>query len=64
MGGVSDSTHLEGLALDLAWPAKLDQELFYKLACQQVGAGGLGRYPWGIHVDVRDSNPPRRWKRE
>lgn len=53
VGGVPNSYHVLGLAADIALPEGWDVDTFADLA-EQCGAKGIGKYDWGIHVDVRD----------
>ena len=57
VGGVSNSLHLIGRAVDLApiggdiSAARL-QEIAEQVQAEKMpGRGGLGRYDWGVHVD-------------
>lgn len=57
VGGVSNSLHLTGQAIDLApiggniSVARL-QEIAKQVQAEKMpGRGGLGRYEWGVHVD-------------
>ena len=61
IGGSSQSNHLRGLALDLKTPQGIGLETFYSICDEEVGDGGLGRYAWGVHVDVSSDPPRRRW---
>ena len=49
------SQHHSGSALDLYTPDGFTLEGWHALAQQQHAkeGGGLGLYPWGVHVDVR-----------
>jgi len=58
IGGSPHSQHLLGKATDLAVPQGLTIDQFANLALK-VGFNGIGKYPWGIHVDVRET--PARW---
>ncbi len=51
------SQHHFGTALDVYTPAELSTQEFHDLARAQHKAegGGLGLYPWGVHVDTRKS---------
>ncbi len=54
VGGVSNSLHLTGQAVDLSGsisPAKLHQIAEQVQAEMIPGRGGLGLYSWGIHID-------------
>lgn len=57
VGGSRTSQHLAGRALDLQTPGQLTPADFWAIA-QEVARlvpaiGGLGRYDWGLHLDVR-----------
>jgi len=52
------SLHLKGKATDLRKPINVSIDKFAKLA-KEVGFGGIGKYSWGIHVDV--GNRHARW---
>lgn len=60
VGGVPRSQHVLGRAMDLHVPAGMTLERFHDVAVRAATVhediGGLGLYPWGVHVDVR----PRR----
>lgn len=57
VGGAPSSQHLAGRALDLQTPGHLTPHDFWAIAREVARlvptVGGLGRYDWGIHVDVR-----------
>ena len=58
VGGERGSWHLQGMAMDLHTPAGFTAEQFHALIlamAQEPGSavGGLGRYAWGVHVDIR-----------
>ncbi len=59
-GGSPTSTHCRGWALDLYPPAGLTVDQFAGIAenVPEFENGGIGRYAWGIHVDI---GPRRRW---
>lgn len=65
VGGVSDSWHLEGGALDLRKPGHLELLEFHGL-CRAVCPGGVGLYPERrdrrafVHVDI---GPRRDWSK-
>ena len=61
VGGRPRSQHLRGMALDLKTPNGLSLEEFQTICEEEVGLGGLGKYPWGAHVDVCTDPPRRRW---
>lgn len=58
IGGSPRSQHVEGTAADIKLPSGLTVDKFAELA-EQVGFRGIGRYHWGIHVDVRET--PAKW---
>ena len=48
--------------IDLRWPEGMGKREFYDLVEEAIGPGGLGVYPWGVHVDTgKDRGPRRRW---
>lgn len=54
VGGVSNSLHTTGQAVDLAGAISPDKLLDIAQAVQAEkipGRGGLGRYGWGVHID-------------
>lgn len=57
MGGVWNSLHLTGQAIDLApiggnIPVTRLQEIAEQVQAETMpNRGGLGRYEWGVHVD-------------
>lgn len=52
VGGVSNSQHVYGKAADVALPDGYTVDEFADLA-EEIGFDGIGKYDWGIHVDVR-----------
>lgn len=54
IGGSRNSQHVEGTAVDLALPKGLTVDKFAEHA-EKIGFRGIGKYPWGIHVDVRET---------
>ena len=58
-GGADGSLHLPGKAADIAKVKGLTIDEMAVLA-QKMGFDGIGKYYWGIHVDVRE-NGPARW---
>jgi len=59
IGSSGSSEHVRGTAADLSFPSGTVARLFQ--LCEDIPAfrnGGLGRYRWGIHVDI---GPRRRW---
>lgn len=61
VGGVADSPHMGGLALDLACPDGMRYETFYHICDALNPNGGVGKYSHRgfVHVDVRQRQ--RRW---
>jgi uncharacterized protein YcbK (DUF882 family) len=56
VGGVSNSQHLYGTAVDLKTPAGWTPTQLALVAREIMPDwGGVGIYDWGVHVDVRDS---------
>jgi hypothetical protein len=61
VGGAPGSYHLQGLAMDLQTPKGLDGATWHAQIRQRALAkdqgfeeiGGLGKYAWGVHVDLR-----------
>lgn len=54
VGGVSNSLHTTGQAVDLSGnvsPARLREIAEQVQAEKMPGRGGLGRYDWGVHID-------------
>lgn len=59
-GGVSNSQHLYGTAADLGCPAGTTSAKMAAIAEDVMGgAGGIGIYSWGIHIDSRKTKS--RW---
>ena len=58
VGGTSDSQHVKGTAADVYLIPGLNTDQMAKIA-EQVGFTGIGKYTWGVHVDVRPK--PARW---
>ena len=52
VGGVSNSQHVYGKAADVELPDGYTVDEFADLA-EDIGFDGIGKYDWGIHVDVR-----------
>jgi len=64
IGGVPNSLHTRGAALDIARPLDMPFDLFALAASRVVGRGGLGFYPRAnfIHIDTGLLvAPSRRW---
>ena len=60
VGGVSNSQHLYGNAADLGCPSGCTPEQMASIAEEIMGdTGGIGTYPWGIHIDTRSTKS--RW---
>jgi peptidoglycan hydrolase-like protein with peptidoglycan-binding domain len=59
-GGVSNSQHLYGTAVDLGCPAGTTPAQMAAVAEAVMGnTGGIGIYSWGIHIDSRKTKS--RW---
>ena len=56
--GTKGSQHLYGKAADVQKISGLTIDQMAKLA-EQAGFNGIGKYNWGVHVDVRKT--PARW---
>ena len=56
--GTKGSQHLYGKAADVKLIPGLTVDQMAKLA-EQAGFNGIGKYNWGVHVDVRST--PGRW---
>ena len=60
VGGVSNSQHLLGKAADLGCPSGCTPAQMASIAEEIMGdTGGIGIYPWGIHIDTRSTKS--RW---
>lgn len=60
VGGVSNSQHLYGTAADLGCPSGTTPAKMAAIAEEVMGnTGGIGVYPWGIHIDSRKTKS--RW---
>lgn len=60
-GGVSNSQHLYGTAVDLGCPNGTTPAEMAAIAEDVMGnTGGIGIYSWGIHIDNRKTKS--RWK--
>lgn len=54
VGGVSNSQHILGKAADLGCPSGCTPTQMASIAEEIMGdTGGIGIYPWGIHIDTR-----------
>lgn len=59
-GGVSNSQHVYGTAVDLGCPAGTTPAEMAAIAEEVMGGtGGIGVYNWGIHIDSRKTKS--RW---
>ena len=57
IGGARLSQHLLGLAIDIRTPLRTPLKTFHTLATNywmREQCKGLGLYPWGVHLDLRD----------
>jgi hypothetical protein len=56
-GGVSQSQHVQGRAIDILHPKHINSKSFREkakiFAKNDPRVGGLGWYRWGVHIDVR-----------
>lgn len=50
VGGVPNSYHTKGLAIDMLFPKHIDKREFFRLCARH--AQGTGLYKWGVHVDL------------
>lgn len=60
VGGAANSQHLYGTAADISVPGKTPQEAAAFAETLLPNTGGIGIYPWGIHVDTRKDKA--RWR--
>lgn len=65
--GTKNSTHVEGIALDLWTPPGmplLDLLDAVLVVSKRPGGRirGIGVYPWGVHLDIREGSRIARWK--
>ncbi len=58
VGGASKSQHLYGTAADVQKVSGMTVDEMAKKA-EAAGFRGIGKYSWGVHVDVREN--PARW---
>jgi hypothetical protein len=59
-GGVSNSQHVYGTAVDLGCPSGTTPAAMARIAEEVMGGtGGIGIYNWGIHIDSRKTKS--RW---
>ncbi|RLI98580.1 MAG: peptidase M15 [Candidatus Aenigmatarchaeota archaeon] len=54
------SQHLKGRAADLVLPHGMHVDDFANMAIK-IGFRGVGKYDWGIHVDVRRAKNLAQW---
>ena len=60
VGGVSNSQHVYGTAVDLGKPSGVTPAEMAAVAEKVMGnTGGIGVYSWGIHIDTRKTKS--RW---
>ena len=59
-GSSDTSQHVLGLAADVRVPQNMTVDEFYEIADTISAFHGIGRYTWGLHVDVRDG-VCKRW---
>jgi len=57
VGSNKYSYHPRGMAIDVRTPNELHVLEFYEIALGIPGykEGGIGVYPWGLHLDTRDT---------
>jgi len=56
VGGAPNSFHMQGMAIDIKTPVGMTPDEMVQIAAdiaESLPIGGIGRYPWGIHVDIR-----------
>lgn len=58
VGGAKNSQHVKGYAADIKKFPDMSVDEMARIA-EQTGFGGIGKYNWGIHVDIRKI--PARW---
>lgn len=65
VGGAQLSQHVEGRAMDLYTPTGMTRDEFERRVRQANAAGagihGIGRYAWGLHLDVRPADKLIVW---
>jgi len=52
IGGVKNSQHVKGRAVDIKKIDNMDIDVMSEYA-KKAGFTGIGKYHWGIHVDIR-----------
>jgi len=61
VGGSPKSQHLIGRAADIMAVRLKPRDLAaVALGIEEFARGGIGIYPWGVHLDVRPDGPSRR----
>lgn len=63
IGGVANSQHIQGLALDLEH-TKMANDNFFRLLYnnwEALGIRGIGHYKTFVHIDIRDSERLVPW---
>jgi len=63
-GGADESTHIDSQGSDVTADGKTPDEI--AVAAESISdfkEGGIGIYPWGVHLDVRLDGPARWDKR-
>ena len=55
IGSRDTSQHVLGLAADVHTPVGLTMEEFHAVVDIIPEFRGIGRYPWGLHLDVRNA---------
>ena len=68
VGGSPTSQHIEGTAADIhldqlspGWTVDLMANAAEDVLQRLDIPGGIGKYNWGIHIDVRKASAPHRW---
>lgn len=63
IGSEDTSEHPKGRAADVATPDGMTVDQLAAIAedVPEFARGGIGKYDWGIHVDVRVETDPARW---
>ena len=65
VGGARNSQHIYGRALDLGTPTGWTRDQFYQVIrgeAKHAGIRGLGKYSWGVHIDIRESERLIVWQ--
>lgn len=60
VGGAAGSQHLYGMAADIGVPGVAARAVADYAETLLTDCGGIGVYPWGVHVDTRLTRS--RWK--